>query len=118
VNNDSCARPACKGKPVAWLAYDYEARCAWIDDQPTATSDPSHLWPLCERHADNLRVPRGWFSVDRRASRGAPEVPAPESERPPGTPEPAASAVDAQEGSPGSPSGGPAQAGGRLSAIL
>jgi hypothetical protein len=34
----------------------------------------AHVWPLCERHADNLRVPRGWFCVDRRASRfGPPE---------------------------------------------
>jgi len=32
----------------------------------------AHVWPLCERHADNLRVPRGWFCVDRRASRFGP----------------------------------------------
>jgi hypothetical protein len=75
VNGASCSRPACSGKPEAWLAYDYEARCAWLDDQPNATDDPSHRWPLCERHADNLRVPRGWFCVDRRAARGEVEDP-------------------------------------------
>lgn len=66
----SCARPACPSRAAAWLAYDYEARCAWLDDQPLSADDNSHRWPLCERHADNLRVPRGWFCVDQRATRG------------------------------------------------
>jgi hypothetical protein len=70
VKGASCARPACPGQPVAWLAYDYDARCAWLDDDPVATNELSHRWPLCERHADNLRVPRGWFCVDRRARGG------------------------------------------------
>ena len=66
----SCARPACPSRAAAWLAYDYEARCAWLDDQPLPPEDNSHRWPLCERHADNLRVPRGWFCVDQRTTRG------------------------------------------------
>ncbi|MGH9106497.1 MAG: DUF3499 family protein [Acidimicrobiales bacterium] len=65
----SCARPACPAKASAWLAYDYAARCAWLDDEPGPASEPSHRWPLCARHADTLSVPRGWFCVDRRGGR-------------------------------------------------
>jgi hypothetical protein len=68
MKSASCSRPACPHKPAAWLAYDYNARCAWIDDQPEPPGDRSSRWPLCERHADNLQVPRGWSRVDRRAS--------------------------------------------------
>jgi hypothetical protein len=62
----TCARPACPGQPAAWLAYDYEARCAWLDDAGATPAGGAHRWPLCERHADTLRVPRGWFCIDRR----------------------------------------------------
>jgi Protein of unknown function (DUF3499) len=68
MNSGNCSRPACVGKPAAWLAYDYGSRCAWIDDEVGGQADRSSRWPLCERHADNLRVPRGWQCVDRRAS--------------------------------------------------
>jgi hypothetical protein len=67
MNTGSCSRPTCSGEPVAWLAYDYKARCAWVDYQPKAPSDRSSHWPLCERHADALSVPKGWSRVDRRA---------------------------------------------------
>ena len=84
VNSAHCARPACYGTAAAWLAYDYDARCAWLDDDaggagPEDRRMAAHVWPLCERHADNLKVPRGWFCVDRRASRFGPaegDVPA------------------------------------------
>jgi len=69
VNLARCARPACPGQPAAWLAYDYDARCAWLDDEASRNLDPAQHWPLCQRHADTLRVPRGWFCVDRRAAR-------------------------------------------------
>jgi hypothetical protein len=68
MNSANCSRPACAGKPAAWLAYDYGSRCAWIDDEVGGPADRSSRWPLCERHANNLRVPRGWSCVDRRAS--------------------------------------------------
>jgi hypothetical protein len=72
MNAATCSRPACPGKPAAWLAYDYSARCAWIDDPMgdvvEGAADRSVRWPLCERHADALQVPRGWSCVDRRAS--------------------------------------------------
>jgi hypothetical protein len=64
----ACAHPACPGRPTAWLAFDYEGRCAWLDDEP-ADGGRGAQWPLCKRHADSLRVPRGWFSIDRRATR-------------------------------------------------
>lgn len=72
MNSGSCSRPACSGQPAASLAYDYSARCAWIDDPIDETvggrADRSTRWPLCERHADSLRVPMGWSRVDRRAA--------------------------------------------------
>jgi Protein of unknown function (DUF3499) len=72
MNTGSCSRPACSGEPAAWLAYDYGARCAWVDYQREAPSDRSSHWPLCERHADTLSVPKGWSRVDRRSpSRGS-----------------------------------------------
>ena len=67
MNTGSCSRPACAGEPAAWLAYDYGARCAWVDYQREAPSDRSSHWPLCERHADTLSVPKGWSRVDRRS---------------------------------------------------
>jgi hypothetical protein len=42
------------------------------DAGPTDRRLPAHVWPLCERHADTLKVPRGWFCVDRRAARFGP----------------------------------------------
>jgi hypothetical protein len=77
VNSGHCARPACYGTAAAWLAYDYDARCAWLDDDagdaaPEDRRLTAHVWPLCERHANNLKVPRGWFCVDRRAARFGP----------------------------------------------
>ena len=68
MNTASCARPGCAKAPAAWLAYDYGARCAWLDDQADDGTGKVGRWPLCERHADNLRVPRGWFCVDRRGA--------------------------------------------------
>jgi hypothetical protein len=94
VNTARCARPACSGNPAAWLAYDYEARCAWLDDDPAHTTDPAQHWPLCERHADALKVPRGWFCVDRRAGRVS------------------------SDGRPGGTAGAAPGQGGQLSAIL
>ncbi|HYA44254.1 MAG TPA: DUF3499 family protein, partial [Acidimicrobiales bacterium] len=64
----TCAHPGCPGASAAWLAYDYESRCAWLDDEPGEMSQWGYQWPLCRRHADRLRVPRGWFCIDRRAA--------------------------------------------------
>jgi hypothetical protein len=74
MNSASCSRPTCSGKPAAWLAYDYGARCAWIDDpiddSVEGPADRSSRWPLCTHHANTLQVPRGWSRVDRRAPLG------------------------------------------------
>lgn len=75
MNLELCARPACPGKASAWLAYDYDARCAWLDDLPADELDSASRWPLCDQHADSLKVPRGWFSVDRRGDCGGPAPP-------------------------------------------
>lgn len=69
MNSEQCARPACPSKASAWLGYDYDARCAWLDDPADEEIWQASYWPLCEYHADSLKVPRGWFSVDRRAER-------------------------------------------------
>jgi len=68
MNSASCSRPACPESPAAWLAYDYDARCAWLDDRAGEEMAHASRWPLCERHADNLHVPRGWSRIDRRTS--------------------------------------------------
>lgn len=82
MNSASCSKPGCPGKSAAWLAYDYRTRSVWIDDRVEGPSgsapvggavDGSTRWPLCERHATSLRVPRGWSRVDRRAA--APDFP-------------------------------------------
>jgi hypothetical protein len=127
VDPGHCARPACYGAAAAWLAYDYDARCAWLDDDATDAGPEdrrlsAHVWPLCERHADTLKVPRGWFCVDRRASRfglgdgDVPPVPATGAE---GT---AAGAGPAKPGGTRDNDAGPqapgAKGGGRLSSIL
>gem|GEM_PF-6742194 len=66
VSGTSCAHPACPGTPAAWLQYDYQARCAWLYDRPSEATRV-YQWPLCKRHADGLRVPRGWCCIDQRA---------------------------------------------------
>ena len=126
VNSGHCARPACYGTAAAWLAYDYDARCAWLDDEaseagPGDRSLPSHVWPLCERHADTLRVPRGWFCVDRRAARLGPT-----DGGAPGATAPGDAGAEAGVAGAGANSGGAGQGphhtpgpnGGRVSSIL
>jgi hypothetical protein len=59
-----CARPSCSSFAAATLTYDYEARTAWIE--LLAGELHPMAYDLCERHADALRVPRGWALQDRR----------------------------------------------------
>ncbi len=124
VNSGHCARPACYGTAAAWLAYDYDARCAWLDDEasdagPTDRSLLAHVWPLCERHADTLTVPRGWFCVDRRASRFGPGdgdvVPAADGGEGDAGPKSGPKSGTAGPGPDGAPG---ANGGGRVSSIL
>ncbi len=47
------------------LTYQYQRSQVWLDDL-TAERDP-HRYDLCERHADALRAPQGWWVEDRRS---------------------------------------------------
>jgi hypothetical protein len=60
-----CVRPGCGGPAAALLRYDYAERVVWIDD--VAQGPDGSVWPLCQSHADRLRVPVGWTRDDRRA---------------------------------------------------
>ncbi len=60
----TCARPACNGLAAATLTYDYANRVAWIDRLTDESHPMTH--DLCERHSDELSVPRGWRLEDRR----------------------------------------------------
>jgi hypothetical protein len=44
--------------------YDYGNRSAWVDGLSPEPHPMTH--DLCDRHADNLSVPRGWRLEDRR----------------------------------------------------
>ena len=61
-----CARPGCATTASATLTYDYAAGTVWID----VLSDEAHpmTHDMCARHADSLRVPRGWLLQDRRVT--------------------------------------------------
>ena len=60
VNSASCARPACPDEPpAAWLAYDYEARCAWLDDDQLRRSDPSPSLAAVRAPRRRLEGPTG-----------------------------------------------------------
>ena len=111
MNSASCARPGCAIAPAAWLAYDYEARCAWLDDQPDDEKGNVSRWPLCERHADTLRVPRGWFCVDRRGSRVVAEPEPPDASN-------SESQTAGKAARPKRPASRTSSSGGRLTAIL
>jgi hypothetical protein len=60
-----CARPGCGAPAAALLRYDYAERRVWIDD--VSEDAGGSVWPLCQAHADGLRVPIGWERDDRRA---------------------------------------------------
>ena len=47
------------------LTFQYSTRTVWLLDQ--GDPDPAAI-PLCARHADGLRPPRGWTGHDNRAA--------------------------------------------------
>jgi hypothetical protein len=59
-----CSKTGCAEPAAATLTYHYAASQVWLDDL-TSERDP-HVYDLCERHADGLRVPSGWSLHDRR----------------------------------------------------
>jgi len=60
----ACARPGCSEQSVATLTYDYRGRAVWLDRLSVEPHPMTH--DLCDRHASNLSVPRGWGLQDRR----------------------------------------------------
>ena len=60
----SCARPGCRRPAVATLSYAYASQAVWIDDLDPSAHPMTH--DLCQQHAENTRVPRGWELRDRR----------------------------------------------------
>jgi hypothetical protein len=93
------------------------------DASPQDRRLAAHVWPLCERHADTLKVPRGWFCVDRRAARFGPADADPAPAPGPGAGPEAAATTPGGDGAKADggrgPSGAPGPgAGGRLSSIL
>jgi hypothetical protein len=47
------------------MAFDYDARLAWLDDL-TEPVTPGSGYALCEGHADRFTPPVGWTLLDRR----------------------------------------------------
>ena len=65
-----CSRTGCARPAVATLTYVYSDSTAVVG--PLASFAEPHSYDLCEGHAVNLTVPRGWEVV-----RHAGEFPAP-----------------------------------------
>jgi hypothetical protein len=65
-----CSRTGCGRSAVATLTYVYSDSTAVVG--PLASFAEPHSYDLCEEHAVNLTVPRGWEVV-----RHAGEFPAP-----------------------------------------
>jgi hypothetical protein len=61
-----CARTGCGVPAGAQLTYRYASRTAWIDD--LSGEVPPSSYPLCDSHADTLKVPVGWAREDRRSA--------------------------------------------------
>lgn len=60
----TCARQGCDRIAVATLSYNYAEGVVWVDDLAPEAHPMVH--DLCEQHADDLRVPRGWERRDGR----------------------------------------------------
>lgn len=56
-----CSKPGCKGSAISTLTYDY--RNSTVVLGPLATTAEPHSYDLCEKHATQLTVPRGWDVV-------------------------------------------------------
>jgi hypothetical protein len=88
-----CARPSCSQPADATLTYNYAEGAVWLDGLAVDDHPMSH--DLCDHHAANLRVPRGWRLDDRRALLAG-------ATRPPASPAlPSATARSPDAASPG-----------------
>lgn len=56
-----CSKPGCQGRAISTLTYDYGNSTVVLG--PLATAAEPHSYDLCEKHATQLTVPRGWDVV-------------------------------------------------------
>ena len=61
-----CERPGCSLPTAVSYVIDNAGLVVRLDSAPSA--DPAIAGSLCQKHADGLRVPRGWTIDDRRES--------------------------------------------------
>jgi hypothetical protein len=59
-----CERPGCSLPTAVSYVIDNGGLVVRLDSAPSA--DPALAGSLCQKHADGLRVPRGWTIDDRR----------------------------------------------------
>jgi hypothetical protein len=59
-----CERPGCSADATVAYGFSTERLLAWLG--PLADGDRNATGALCERHADAMVPPRGWWLDDRR----------------------------------------------------
>ena len=61
-----CSRPGCGALAVVLLGFDASRSLAWF--APLDDEGALHGSELCHRHAESVRVPKGWWLDDRRVA--------------------------------------------------
>jgi hypothetical protein len=61
-----CDKPSCGESAAASLSFRYDTGEVWLSDL-AEQAHPSR-YDLCQRHAEELTVPRGWQRVDERTA--------------------------------------------------
>jgi len=59
-----CERPGCSAPATVAFGFSTERLLAWL--APLGDADRNAVGALCERHADAMAPPRGWWLDDRR----------------------------------------------------
>lgn len=65
-----CSKPGCQGVAISTLTYDYGNSTVVLG--PLSTAAEPHSYDLCEKHATQLTVPRGWDVVRLEIDYDAP----------------------------------------------
>ena len=76
-----CSRPGCGALAVVLLGFDASRSLAWF--APLDDEGALHGSELCHRHAESVRVPKGWWLDDRRVASPQLFNPAPNPPAPP-----------------------------------
>lgn len=76
-----CDKPSCGQPAAAGLSFRYDTGEVWLHD----LADEPHpsRYDLCQRHAGDLTVPRGWQLVDERTASVHSIAPPAEAGQPP-----------------------------------